>query len=144
MDTRKEIESSKKQLLEVSSSGQDQADQQKYEVLFLKDQEMSRFLETFPQQFGEEKQRVSEKQQEVMRMLEDVSRYLGQEQNLDQVGADMQDELQFKETQLAQSESTNAKLVGQVEKRKNELEKIQNLDGKISQELAQLDAKMQQ
>ena len=64
MDRRKEIESSKKQLLEVSSQSEG-ADQQKYEVLFSKDQEMSKFLDSFPQVFADEKQRVSEKQAEV-------------------------------------------------------------------------------
>ena len=71
-------------------------------------------------------------------MLEDISRYLGQSSaDMQNVAADMQDELQFKESQLAQSNVTNTKLVGQVEKRKQELEKIQNLDAKISQELGQ-------
>ncbi|CAD7934197.1 unnamed protein product [Amoebophrya sp. A120] len=145
-ETRKEMENCKKQLIEVNASAeQSSADQQKYEVLFTKDQEMSKFLEDFPRNLKDEQMKVQAKQQEVLAVLEDTSKYLGQKSqgDLDKLGQELDDELNFKKSQLDQSTATNQKLIGQVDKRKQELEKIRNLDAKISQELVQLAQKQQ-
>eukprot|EP00392_Amoebophrya_sp_AT5.2_P003995 g4000.t1 len=145
LETRKEMENCKKQLLEVNASAeQSSADQQKYEVLFTKDQEMSKFLDEFPRNLKDEQQKCAAKQQEILAVLEDTSKYLGSKENLDKIGAELDDELNFKKSQLDQSTATNQKLLGQVDKRKQELEKIRNLDAKISQELVQLAQKQQQ
>ncbi|CAD7929187.1 unnamed protein product [Amoebophrya sp. A25] len=141
LETRKETENLKKQLIEVNASAeQSSADQQKYEVLFTKDQEMTKFLEDFPKNLKDEQAKCAAKQQEILGVLSDTSKYLGQRSaDLDRLGQELDDELEFKKTQLDQSRGTNVKLLGQVDKRKQELEKIRTLDSKISQELQSLD-----
>ena len=67
LETRKETENLKRQLQEVNASAeQSSADQQKYEVLFSKDQEMSKFLDDFPKNLKEEQAKASAKQQEIL------------------------------------------------------------------------------
>merc|ERR1719223_1850124 len=58
--------------------------------------------------------------------------------------ADMQDDLEFKTKQLQNSETTQNRLEAELAKRQGELEKIESLDVKITQELQQVEAKMQQ
>lgn len=60
-----------------------------------------------------------------------------------QLGEKIDDELQFKQMQLDQSNVTNEKLNHQVDRRRAELQKIQTLDTKIRTEREQLEKKMQ-
>jgi len=57
---------------------------------------------------------------------------------------DMQEELQFKNSQLQNSEQTRSRLEQELERRQGELEKIGSLDTKITTELNQLENKMKQ
>merc|ERR1719387_2407562 len=57
---------------------------------------------------------------------------------------DLEDELDFKNNQLKNSETTQNRLEGELAKRQGELEKIESLDVKITQELQQVEAKMRQ
>ena len=75
LETRKELENGKKQLLEVNASAeQSSADQQKYEVLFTKDQEMSKFLDEFPKNLKDEQAKCAAKQEEILGKLPDDHR----------------------------------------------------------------------
>merc|ERR1719203_1408654 len=55
---------------------------------------------------------------------------------------EVEDELDFKSKQLQNSETTQNRLEAELLKRQGELEKIESLDTKISQELTQVDTKM--
>jgi len=138
------------QIKEVISDAQERrdegGDQQKYEILFAKDQEMSQFIAGFDDHKAEEEQKMTEKQENVVRLLQNISTAMSLNTNLSPEGhlRDMEDELEFKSKQLQNSETTQNRLEAELAKRQGELEKIESLDIKISQELQQVEAKMQQ
>jgi len=147
-----EKERLRSQIKEVISDAQEQragdgggGDQQKYEILFAKDQEMSAFIVGFDDHKADEEHKMSEKQVNITRLLENISTSLLL-QNVSPEGhlRDMEDELQFKSKQLQNSETTQNRLEGELNKRTGELDKIESLDVKITQELQQVEAKMQQ
>merc|ERR1719181_1110501 len=88
---------------------------------------------------------MREKQDSIVRLLQNISSALGL-QGITPEGhlADMQDDLEFKTKQLQNSETTRNRLEAELAKRQGELEKIESLDVKITQELQQVEAKMQQ
>merc|ERR1719198_1554552 len=88
---------------------------------------------------------MREKQDSIVRLLQNISSALGL-QGITPEGhlADMQDDLEFKTKQLQNSETTQNRLEAELAKRQGELEKIESLDVKITQELQQVEAKMQQ
>jgi len=137
------------QIKEVISDAQERrdegGDQQKYEILFAKDQEMSQFIAGFDDHKAEEEQKMNDKQENIIRLLENISTAQSL-QNISPEGhlRDMEDELDFKTKQLQNSETTQNRLEAELAKRQGELEKIESLDIKISQELQQVEAKMQQ
>lgn len=146
------LEKLKTQIREVEGSAEAQdkkdepSDQQKYEILFAKDQEMTQFLDGFEDTKFEEETKLKEKQSQIVIYLENISRAmaLGSDASPLTQLASMEDELDFKSRQLQNSESTQNRLEAELAKREGELEKIESLDVKISQELQQVEAKMHQ
>jgi len=140
----------KAQIKEVMSDAQERrdegGDQQKYEILFAKDQEMSQFIAGFDEHKTEEEKKMKEKQDTIVRLLGNISTALAVQSTMTPEGQmrDMEDELDFKAKQLQNSETTQNRLEGELAKRQGELEKIESLDVKISQELQQVEVKMQQ
>jgi len=138
------------QIKEVISDAQERrdegGDQQKYEILFAKDQEMSQFISSFDEHKAEEEQKMTEKQESIVRLLQNISTALSLQSHMTPEGhlRDMEDELEFKSKQLQNSETTQNRLEAELAKRQGELEKIESLDVKITQELQQVEAKMQQ
>jgi len=138
------------QIREVATDAQERkdegSDQQKYEILFTKDQEMTQFIEGFDDNKAEEEKKMSDKQASIVRCLESISKSLGLPSDVSPEAhlRDMEDELGFKKTQLINSETTQSRLEAELAKREGELEKIESLDVKISMELQQVEAKMQQ
>merc|ERR1740130_726161 len=132
------------QIKEVISDAQERrdegGDQQKYEILFAKDQEMSQFISSF------DEHKAEEKQESIVRLLQNISTALSLQSHMTPEGhlRDMEDELEFKSKQLQNSETTQNRLEAELAKRQGELEKIESLDVKITQELQQVEAKMQQ
>merc|ERR1719456_1202195 len=65
------------QIKEVASDAQERrdegGDQQKYEILFAKDQEMTQFIASFDEHKAEEEQKMTEKQEAITRILENIS-----------------------------------------------------------------------
>jgi len=148
-ELKMEKERLRSQIKDVISDAQERqsegGDQQKYEILFAKDQEMSAFIASYDDHKAEEGQKMSEKQVNITRLLENISTAL----SLAHVSPeghlrDMEDELEFKSKQLQNSETTQNRLEGELAKRQGELEKIESLDVKITQELQQVEAKMLQ
>eukprot|EP00930_Biecheleria_cincta_P049840 TRINITY_DN35043_c0_g1_i1.p1 TRINITY_DN35043_c0_g1~~TRINITY_DN35043_c0_g1_i1.p1 ORF type:complete len:628 (+),score=189.42 TRINITY_DN35043_c0_g1_i1:93-1976(+) len=149
-DLKLENERLKAQIREVQSDSQekkdDTSDQQKYEILFTKDQEMSAFIDSFPESKADEEKKLKEKQESIGRILHNISKALDlpSEVSPEHHLRDMEDELEFKNRQLQNSETTQNRLEGELSKREGELEKIESLDVKISLELTQVEEKMKQ
>jgi intraflagellar transport protein 74 len=148
-DLKLEKERLRAQIKEVANDAQEKrdegGDQQKYEILFAKDQEMTQFISSFDEHKAEEEQKLKEKQEIIIALLGNISTSLSL-QNVTPEGhlRDMEDELDFKTRQLQNSETTHSRLEGERQKRQGELEKIESLDVKIRQELDQVEAKMKQ
>lgn len=148
-DLKLEKERLRAQIKEVMSDAQERrdegGDQQKYEILFAKDQEMSQFIASFDSHKAEEEQKMTEKQETIVRLLQNISSALSLQGITPQDNLrDMEDELEFKNKQLGNAETTQNRLEAELAKRQGELEKIESLDVKITQELQQVEAKMQQ
>mmetsp|Transcript_15509 Transcript_15509/g.33964 ORF Transcript_15509/g.33964 Transcript_15509/m.33964 type:complete len:619 (+) Transcript_15509:77-1933(+) len=144
------IERLRSSIRDVNSDAQEKkeegGDQQKYEILFSKDQEMSQFIDSYDRLHGEEEAKLAEKQVNVTRLLENISKTAELEKNVTPENhmKDIEDELDFKNKQLQNSETTQNRLEAELMKRGGELEKIESLDTKITQELQQVEAKMEQ
>jgi len=138
------------QIKEVQADAQEKkdesSDQQKYEILFTKDQEMTAFIEGFADSKAEEERKIKEKQESIERLLQNISKSLDLPTDVTPEShlRDMEDELDFKSRQLQNSETTQSRLEGELAKREGELEKIESLDVKISLELSQVEEKMKQ
>jgi len=138
------------QIKEVMSDAQERrdegGDQQKYEILFAKDQEMSQFINSFDEHKAEEEAKMTEKQESIVRLLQNISTAMSLQGQMTPEGhlRDMEDELEFKNKEMKNSETTQNRLEAELAKRQGELEKIESLDVKITQELQQVEAKMQQ
>merc|ERR1711920_17848 len=103
------------------------------------------FIDSFDQLMGEEETKMKEKQTSITQLLENITKCM----SLNNVAPeghlrDMEDELDFKNKQLANSETTQNRLEGELAKRQGELDKIESLDTKITLELQQVEAKMKQ
>ncbi|CAK0846453.1 unnamed protein product [Prorocentrum cordatum] len=133
-----------KQVAHDAQEKKDDQDQQKYEVLFTKDQEMTQFIDSFPALKEEEERKLADKQQNIKVLLENISKMmaLSAETSPDAHFSDLQDDLDFKSRQLQNAENTQSRLELDLAKRESELEKIETLDVKISQELKQVEEKM--
>jgi intraflagellar transport protein 74 len=122
----------------------DEGTHQKYEVLFQRDQEMTQFIENYSETEKKGLQEQKDTQQVIVQLLEAMSKDLGRQNSMptvDQVN-EMQSDLTFKERQLKASQSTQERLEAELNKRKAELEKIDQLDKKIALELTNLTTKM--
>lgn len=144
-----ESEKLRAQIREVVADAQERkdegSDQSKYEILFTKDQEMTQFIDSFDAQKAEEEKKVKEKQQKIVILLENISRALSlagvsPEAHL----RDVEDEIDFKNRQLHNSENTQNRLEAELDKRRGELDKIESLDVKISAELQAVEEKQKQ
>lgn len=149
-DLKLEKERLRTQIQEIGLDAQekrDDTDQQKYEILFAKDQEMTTFIEGFDQHKSEEEAKLKEKQDSITRLLENISKALtitGGGVGLEGHLRDMEDELDFKNKQLQNSETTQSRLEAELSKRQGEVEKIEHLDMKISVELEQTEERKKQ
>lgn len=147
-DMKLDNERLRAQIREVTADAEERnhesGEQQKYELLFVKDQEMSQFIEGFDRSKEAEEQKVKEKQANIVRLLDNISKALALSAEITPEGhlRDMEDELEFKARQLQNSETTQNRLEGELSKREGELEKINSLDSKISIELQQVEEKM--
>mmetsp|Transcript_21333 Transcript_21333/g.75175 ORF Transcript_21333/g.75175 Transcript_21333/m.75175 type:complete len:604 (-) Transcript_21333:508-2319(-) len=116
----------------------------KYEVLYQRDQEMSEFIERFPETRKKEMEAKESIEQINVRLLEHMSKGLERQHHLPSRAhhAEMQEDLSFKERAIESSASTQARLEQDLAKRRAELDKINTLDSKISVELTSLREKM--
>ncbi|CAK9032171.1 Cadmium/zinc-transporting ATPase HMA2 (Cadmium/zinc-transporting ATPase 3) (Protein HEAVY METAL ATPASE 2) [Durusdinium trenchii] len=133
-------------IADVEEKKEENSDQQKYEILFTKDQEMTAFIEGFAEAKAEEERKIQEKKESIERLQLIISKSVELPPDVTPEShlRDMEDELDFKKAQLQNSETTQSRLEAELAKREGELEKIESLDVKISLELSQVEEKMRQ
>ncbi|XP_023806073.1 intraflagellar transport protein 74 homolog isoform X1 [Oryzias latipes] len=135
------------QHLEQNSEAVQGECQQKFKELKRKEEEINQFIESFDEAKAEELQKQRQTQESIILLLEHCSRNTLRLRQVDAVTAselkNMQEVLVSKETDVVQSESTARGLTAGVlcpESRRlqQDLEKVQQLDGKITSELSGL------
>uniref|UniRef100_A0A7N5ZRE5 Intraflagellar transport 74 homolog n=1 Tax=Anabas testudineus TaxID=64144 RepID=A0A7N5ZRE5_ANATE len=101
-----------------------------------------RFLESFEDLRAQEQDKMAQSQENIVSLLEHCSRNMLRLRQVDTVTAselkNMQEVLVSKETEVVQSESTARGLTTESQRLQQDLEKVQQLEGKISGELSTL------
>ncbi|KAM9839877.1 intraflagellar transport protein 74 homolog [Aulostomus maculatus] len=112
---------------------------QKYKELKRKEEEIDRFLESFEESRAKEEEGIGRSQEDIVSLLEHCSRNMLRLRQVDTVTAselrNMQEVLVSKETEVVQSESTARGLSTESQRLQQDLEKVQQLEGKIAGEL---------
>lgn len=102
----------------------------------------SGFLESFEEARAQEEERLKQGQENIVSLLEHCSRNMLRLRQVDTVTAselrNMQEVLVSKETEVVQSESTARGLTTESQRLQQDLEKVQQLEGKITGELSTL------
>ncbi|XP_052222325.1 intraflagellar transport protein 74 homolog [Dreissena polymorpha] len=117
---------------------------QKYKELKKREETMEEFLTTFETVKSQEHQKIGELEQNVVSLLEHISRNMGRFQALPSQNelAEMKEDLAFKEGEMKKSEYTSMGLAHENEKLREDLEKVEQLEDKIQTELAMLREKI--
>ena len=113
---------------ELEQQKSNEGQNQKYEVLFKRDQEMTKFIEDFAETEAKGLAQQKETQQMIVSLLEAMSKDLARQNNMpsrDQV-SEMQNDLSFKERQLKASQSTQERLEAELEKARRAAERLTN------------------
>ncbi|XP_041817473.1 intraflagellar transport protein 74 homolog [Chelmon rostratus] len=115
---------------------------QKYKELKKKEEEIERYLESFEESRAQEQEKMTQSQENIISLLEHCSRNMLRLHQVDTVTAselrNMQEVLVSKETEVVQSESTARGLTTESQRLQQDLEKVQQLEGKITGELSTL------
>jgi len=147
-EAQEAIRGGKKRLAQLASDMKEADDPkaQKYQELYQRDKEMSELIDTFDATKAAETKKIEKAQEEVVRLLQSISRKLAMQESTDAMSderlAEMKSDLDFKRDQMDHSVSTSERLQRELTQRKTELEKIETLDEKIGVELKQLDEKL--
>ncbi|XP_072234889.1 intraflagellar transport protein 74 homolog [Leuresthes tenuis] len=116
--------------------------QQKYKELKRKEEEIDGFLESFEESKAQELKKLTQSQEDIVSLLEHCSRNMLRLHQVNTVTANelknMQEVLVSKETEVVQSESTAKGLTTESQRLQQDLEKVQQLEGKITGELGAL------
>ncbi|KAK2886278.1 intraflagellar transport protein 74 homolog isoform X1 [Channa argus] len=140
-DRTRQITEEIRQLEQDSEEAQGEC-QQKYKELKRKEEEIDRFLESFEELRAQEQDKMTQSQENIVSLLEHCSRNMLRLRQMDTVTAselrNLQDVLVSKETEVVQSESTAKGLTTESQRLQQDLEKVQQLEGKITGELSTL------
>ncbi|XP_061877539.1 intraflagellar transport protein 74 homolog [Entelurus aequoreus] len=113
--------------------------QQKYKELKRKEEEIDGFLHSFEELRGQEQNKMAHSQENIVSLLEHCSRNMLRLCQVDTITAselrNMQDVLVSKETEVSQSASTARGLTTESQRLQQDLDKVQQLEGKITGEL---------
>lgn len=124
----------------------------KYEAIYERDAKMQEFITGFPAVRAVEVENKRKLKDTIVALLKHISKghssaaALASGSSAPDAGQfqDLKQELTFKEEKMADSRKTLQTLQGELEKRKEELEKIDQLDAKIGTEIAGLQEKISQ
>lgn len=142
------IRAGKKQLAKLANDVNEANDPKaiKIQELYQRDKEMSGVIDTFDEEKAASLAKVSTSQDEVVRLLQSISRKLAMQENTsdmsDEKLAEMKSDLNFKRDAMDQSLSTKDRIARELAQRKTELDKIETLDEKIGGELQMLEEKL--
>lgn len=117
---------------------------EKYKELEAKDREMQDFIDKFDDAKREAQDNTTKTEEHIVQMLEAIGKNLAATDNLpsQQQVQEMSADLEFKKKQMDFSVSTHERLKNELELRKKELEKVDNLDAKITSELEAITEKI--
>ncbi|XP_012685661.1 intraflagellar transport protein 74 homolog isoform X2 [Clupea harengus] len=120
---------------------------QKYKELKKKEENINSFLETFDEAKAQELERHQQTQANVVALLEHSSRNMTRLRQISSVTAhelrSIQEDLSFKETEMYKSESTAKGLSSENHRLQEDLQKVEQLEGKITSELDSLRERIQ-
>ncbi|KAK7881872.1 hypothetical protein WMY93_030281 [Mugilogobius chulae] len=112
---------------------------QKYKELKKKEEEIDSFVESFDETKQQELEKQQQTQASIVSLLEQSTRCMLRLQRVDSITThelrNMQEVLVNKETEVTQSESTAKNLTTESRRLQQDLEKVQQLEGKIGSEL---------
>lgn len=135
------IEQYQRQIKEIDSDLRDKPkendDNQKYEILYKKEKEINEFMEKYETDRAKELEKQNGLQEMIVGILEHMSKNLTRQNRLPNQSTveNMKKDLNFKQRQLNDAESTAAQLQVEVESRTQDLEKIKNLEGRMDKEM---------
>jgi intraflagellar transport protein 74 len=129
---------------EIDDRRGEAGDNAKYEMLFKRDQEMTEFIDRFPEVKDKEVIEQRRIQNTIVALLEHVAEGVERERSMPSRDAaeEMKDDLGDKKKELKASEMTADRLRDELSLRQTELEKINTLDVKIGAELKALSERM--
>ncbi|XP_076139294.1 intraflagellar transport protein 74 homolog [Alosa pseudoharengus] len=120
---------------------------QKYKELKKKEETMNSFLETYDEVKAQELERHQQTQASITALLEHSSRNMTRLRQISSVTAhelrSMQEDLSFKETEMHKSESTAKGLSSENQHLQQDLQKVEQLEGKILSEMESLRERIQ-
>ena len=126
--------------LEAGRGSDSQEDVSKYQKLQEKDQEMTAFIAAFPAALQAEQAAARETEERILAALAQLSKELQRQKQVPSRESfkELQAEVDYKQRGLENSQSTAERLQQEQEMRDLELQKINNLDQKITVELESL------
>ncbi|KAM8962173.1 intraflagellar transport protein 74 homolog [Pelodytes ibericus] len=115
---------------------------QKYKELRKREESMDLFFATFEESKTQELERKTETEANIVTLLEHMSRNMNRMKQISSVTAQelkiMQDDLNFKETEMHKSQSTAKNLTSESQRLQQDLQKVEQLESKINSELTSL------
>ncbi|XP_072904795.1 intraflagellar transport protein 74 homolog isoform X1 [Hemitrygon akajei] len=121
---------------------------QKYKELKKREETMDAFLDTAEEIKNQEFERKAQLEGSIVAHLEHTSRNMNRMRQISSVTAyelkSMQEDLNFKETEMQKSQTTAKGLTDESQRLQQDLQKVEQLESKISAELSSLKEKIQQ
>ncbi|KAM4708029.1 intraflagellar transport protein 74 homolog [Discoglossus pictus] len=121
---------------------------QKYKELKKREESMDRFLANFEETKNQEIERKTQIEANIVTFLEHSSRNMNRMKQISSVTAQelkiMQEDLNFKETEMHKSQSTAKNLTSESQRLQQDLQKVEQLESKINGELTSLKEKIDQ
>ena len=149
-DTKRMVDNYASNIKEIDNDlkekGNGGVDEQKYEILYMKEKEINEFSEQFEKEKVEYEKEIQESQLHISSLLEHMQKTMQRQNKLPTQSevSEMRSDLKFKQGQLEDSETTAARLRVSKEQAQNDLEKVKTLDKRISNEKQQANLKIEQ
>ncbi|XP_033108162.1 intraflagellar transport protein 74 homolog isoform X2 [Anneissia japonica] len=147
-DLRGKVESLQDELQELDQELEDHQGEKnsKYKELRKREGTMGEFFESFEETKKLEIERTEVLQRSVVALLGHISRNVGRQKHMPTPKelARMQDDLNFKQNEMQKSEATASSLAGESSRLQEDLEKVEQLEMKIKEEMEQLTDSIEQ
>lgn len=144
-DLRKMIDSYNRNIKDIENemqngskgTGGGMSGKEQFEVLYSKEKQINDFAEKYEAEKQQMQTQMTNTQETITALLEHMNKNLNRQTALPGVNQveEMKKDLNFKQRQLNEAESTAASLQVEVEARKADLEKITNLEGRMDKEM---------